>query len=139
MGKRGPKSKHPSGEGQTTQKGYHRVYDGGRLRMGHVVVWERANGPVPDGYQVHHRNHDKQDNRLENLQLVDTVTHKRLHSGCELRDGIWWKPCGICHELKPVDAEHWYLSREGWPLYGRCRPCHIRKAVEFKQGRRPLS
>jgi len=142
MGKHGPKSQHPSGLGYTTPKGYHRynLWDGkrGRAVMAHVVEWERHHGPIPEGFQVHHKNHDKQDNRIENLELVDAITHKRIHSGCELRDGEWWKPCHICGEFKPVTAEHWYISAAGYPLYGRCRPCHVRKVVADKQRRRAL-
>ena len=138
MGRRGPASSAPGGYGSITPKGYRRVWDTEqrRLRMEHVVVWEQHHGPVPEGKQVHHRNHDKLDNSIGNLQLVGTVEHKRIHSGCELRDGQWWKPCSVCRELKPVTDEHWYISREGWPQYGRCRPCHIRAVVRAKQQRR---
>jgi hypothetical protein len=119
-----------------TRKGYLRGKVNGRLQLGHVAAWEAAHGPKPDGYQIHHVNGDKQDNRLDNLLLVDPVTHKRLHSGCELRDGEWWKPCKLCGRTLPLDAEHFYLSVEGWPQYGRCRECHIRKVVEAKRLRK---
>lgn len=44
-----------------TPKGYRRIYDAPskRLRMEHDVVWERAYGPIPAGFVVHHINHDK--------------------------------------------------------------------------------
>lgn len=136
MGKRGPKPLRPDGL-HVTRKGYLRGRSAdGRLQLGHVIAWESVNGTVPAGYQVHHINGDKQDNRLGNLLLVDAVTHKRLHSGCELRDGVWWKPCHVCRALKPVGAADWYLSPQGWPLYGRCRPCHVGKVVESKRLRK---
>ena len=140
MGKSGPTSSAPDGYGTISAKGYRRIWDTEqqRLRMEHVVVWERYNGTVPDGLQIHHIDHDKLNNDISNLKLVGSIEHKRMHSGCELRDGVWWKPCKICGQLKPVTNEYWYLSREGWPSYGRCKPCHISIVVASKRKRRSI-
>ena len=135
MGLRGPKPQLPDGL-HITRKGYLRGNFNDRMRLAHTVEWERVNGPIPPGWHLHHVNEDKQDNRIENLALVDPTTHKRIHGGCELRDGAWWKPCRLCGEVKRIDGEQWYLSAEGWPLYGRCRACHIRVVVRSKQERR---
>lgn len=105
--------------------------------MEHVYVWEQHHGrSVPPGHDIHHRDHNKLNNDVSNLQLVTKLEHKRIHSGCELREGEWWKPCSICRELKPVTEHHWYFSPEGWPLYGRCRPCHIGRVVRDKRLRK---
>ena len=45
----------------------------------HRLVWEEANGPIPSGYLVHHRNEDRSDNRLENLQLMTRAEHNQHH------------------------------------------------------------
>lgn len=34
--------------------GYGSVRDGTRIRKAHAVYWERANGPVPNGMELHH-------------------------------------------------------------------------------------
>lgn len=138
MGKRGPRSKHPSGFGYTTEKGYHRAKLGGRLRMVHNWVWEQEHGPIPEGFDIHHVDGDKQNNALDNLMLVDRVTHKRLDSPHFRQDAAdaWERRCTICKEWKPADAEHYYLNTQGWVLYGRCRPCHIAVVVKAKQQRR---
>lgn len=118
-----------------TRKGYRRNSSGGKFE--HVEVWERHHGRrVPEGHDIHHIDGDKLNNDPANLQLVTKLEHKRVHSGCELRDGQWWKPCRTCDESQPIDREHWYLSREGWPLYGRCRRCHIAKVVSDKRLRK---
>jgi len=40
----------------------------------HRVVWEAFNGPIPDRLEVNHKNLDRSDNRLENLEIV---THQQ--------------------------------------------------------------
>lgn len=45
----------------------------------HTIVWEAFNGKIPKGYDVHHRNHIKSDNRLANLELVERIEHRKMH------------------------------------------------------------
>ena len=42
-------------------------------------VWKRANGTIPQGFHIHHKNGDFTDNRLENLECLDAVSHAYLH------------------------------------------------------------
>ena len=80
--------------GATIKNGYVIVNllsdDGNYVSKGvHSVIWETANGEIPDGYVVHHRNENKSDNRLENLQLVSRAEHMTIH-----------------HKGKPLSEEH---------------------------------
>ncbi|MFZ4540044.1 HNH endonuclease signature motif containing protein [Propionivibrio sp.] len=119
-----------------TPKGYIRNWYGNRQRMEHDVVWERNFGAIPDGHCIHHIDHDKKNNHVSNLQLVSHIEHKRIHSGCELRDGVWFKPCGACGCVKPVTDKHWYFTAQGWPYGWGCRPCHTKKVVQLRSAKR---
>src|SRR5688500_6774983 len=46
----------------------------------HRAVWALANGPIPDDYDVHHRDEDKTNNALSNLECLPKAEHTRLYS-----------------------------------------------------------
>lgn len=45
----------------------------------HTLVWVSARGKIKGDKVLHHINHDKLDNRLENLELVDRKEHTQQH------------------------------------------------------------
>lgn len=61
----------------------------GRLEYEHRLVWTRHFGPIPVGWVVHHKNEDKLDNRLGNLELLPRGQHARHHA--TLRREKWEK------------------------------------------------
>lgn len=89
----------------------------GKMRLGHRVIWEKANGPIPDGCEVHHIDHDTSNNDLENLLVVTTSEHQRIHSPYYVKvNGVWNKFCGDCKEIKPSFT------------YRECNSCGARRA-----------
>lgn len=53
-----------------TTKNYRIVRIDGRLYKEHRVIWVMHNGPIPDNFDVDHIDHDKTNNRIENLQCI---------------------------------------------------------------------
>ena len=62
---------YPSGNG------YLKSSDGKWL---HRYIWEKYNGEIPDGYIIHHKDHNKNNNNIDNLELMLEFEHRKEHS-----------------------------------------------------------
>jgi hypothetical protein len=118
-----------------TRKGYRRIWvrSERRKRMEHNVVWEKYFGSIPKGFEIHHKDRNKLNNHITNLQLVDDLTQKRLHSDCKIVGGRWYKRCRQCCVVKSVDE---YYKVYGKCIQSICKKCQIKNSVRNKIKRR---
>lgn len=95
----------------------------GDWRYEHRVIWERAHGPIPPGYHVHHINGVRDDNRLENLELVNGARHNREHTAERHRNGSldnWGPSSGKWrHDLDSDEIVRRHDSGESFRSIGR--------------------
>ena len=60
--------------------GYYRRTAGGNNRRAlHQDVWENTHGPIPDGMEIHHKDNDKTNNEISNLECLTSTTHAYRH------------------------------------------------------------
>lgn len=52
----------------------------GRRSLMHRDVWEHYKGKIPEGWDIHHINEEKTDNRIENLECLTKAEHTRKYS-----------------------------------------------------------
>lgn len=52
----------------------------GKRDMMHRAVWEHHNGPIPEGWDVHHKDRDRTNNDIANLMCLPKDEHTRLHA-----------------------------------------------------------
>lgn len=98
---------------------YKTVKRGGKTVLLHRWLVEQQLGrPLAPGEQVHHRNGDRHDNRLENLQVMSATEHQGHHKNKHPRT----KQCVICGlTFKPHPTKRARTQVCGW----RCRSALI--------------
>lgn len=78
----------------------------------HVYVWEHYNGEVPKGYHIHHKDHDKNNNEIENLVLLSAHEHQTLHGNSWSEERREWARQNLIDNARPKASE-WHGSEDG--------------------------
>ena len=64
-----------------------------RCHCVHRLVWEAFNGPIPEGLQINHKDENKSNNSLRNLEVV-TPKQNTNYGTRNIRDAL--------HKMKPI-------------------------------------
>ena len=80
----------------------------------HRYVWQHFNGPIPEGYHIHHRDGNKGNNDIENLAVVSHSKHTTYHGIGNSMDSEWmeWSRKNLLKNAIPAASE-WHGSEEG--------------------------
>lgn len=112
--------------------GYYLCHDkegaGSRL---HRDVWEYYNCEIPKGYEVHHKDHNKMNNDIGNLQLLPKGEHSKLHGKELSEEEREWRRQNLILNARPAASE-WHKSDEG-------RKWHSELAKEAWEKKEPIT
>ena len=89
--------------------GYYRAAPSVKIGYYHRDLWEKHFGPIPDGMHVHHLDHDKENNDINNYALMTAAAHAKLHYDDRIANG--WKP-ELSEEARAKCAA-WHSTPEG--------------------------
>lgn len=70
--------RYPQSKRRTDRVYYQRVETGGTKRL-HRVIWEHHNGPIPQGWHVHHKDGNPDNNDIANLESMSLREHVAEH------------------------------------------------------------
>jgi hypothetical protein len=116
-----------------TRDGYRMISVEGRSIFEHRYVMEQHLGrTLSDDEVVHHRDGDKLNNALENLELV-TRSHHVSHCHATYRTEVE-KECKRCGAVKPR-SEFYKNSNPGDSHLSYCKPCHKACCSEARRKR----
>ncbi|WP_193064898.1 HNH endonuclease signature motif containing protein [Oceanobacillus oncorhynchi] len=92
----------------------------------HVYMWVKYNGEVPKGYQIHHKDEDKNNNEIENLICMTKKEHLKWHSE-NISPELAKKQMANLEKAR-AKAPDWHKSKEGLAWH--------KKQAENRKGKR---
>jgi hypothetical protein len=74
----------------------------------HRWVWLSTYGNIPPGYHIHHKNGNKSDNNIKNLEVIESSRHASHHYTDEKKK---WASKWV-EQIRPM-TKAWHSSEEG--------------------------
>lgn len=100
--------------GTVTKNGYVSVGAKGIKAYAHRIVWFMHHGEIPNGCDIDHINHDRTDNRIENLRIVsrsENLKNKGVVLSSSGEMGVYWNPSASKWEASlNVDGKKKYIG-----------------------------
>lgn len=93
------------------ETGYYLKSTPPRLRL-HRYIWEHEYGSIPDGFHIHHKDEDKSNNSLDNLELIDGRKHASYHAKERVEQNYNDVVDKLLKYAVPKSKE-WHSSQEG--------------------------
>jgi hypothetical protein len=121
------------------RKGYATIWINRKCIKLHIYIWEKEHGEKPKGHDVHHKDFNKGNYNLDNLELLTKSDHLKLHAGWVREDGKWiLKPCKDCKTLLPLNE---FYQRKGLTPSNHCKRCSSklfqeRNTEDYKRARK---
>lgn len=75
----------------------------------HVWVWKNHHGEIPNAHHIHHKDHNKSNNSIDNLELI--LAHKHLSMHSNLQENIE-RSRQWAEKIRPL-TKAWHSSDAG--------------------------
>lgn len=86
---------------------------GERRKRLHCYVWEtETENEIPSGYAIHHKDHNKNNNEIDNLQIVTSSEHAKIHGQALTEEQKIARKNNIIKNVVPKSVE-WHKSKDG--------------------------
>lgn len=97
----------------------------------HRFLWQFYNGEIPEGYDIHHKDFNKENNDISNLELVTKEDHKKIHLSHKIKRTPRKKQkfiCTVCgNEYESVNhGNNNYCSQKCKKIAERVRAVKIK-------------
>lgn len=106
--------------------GYYGKTNDGRTLL-HRDIWEKSNGIIPEGFDIHHIDGNKQNNKIENLELIRKDIHaKKFSTGrnqntnkthCihghffDEKNTYYWNGHRVCRHCSKIRARKYHKAK----------------------------
>ena len=96
---------------KTGNKKYH--YNSTLRKYLHQYIWEKENGSIPKGYEIHHIDQNTDNNSIENLCLLSIKEHQEIHKELSWNEERRERARNNLNKKARPKAKEWHRSEKG--------------------------